>query len=142
MKKLFEDLYFDVDVHEEKTAAEMNDIFAKYAGRDHEADQAFVCVIMSHGYLGSIYGVDGQPVEITSITEKFASCMSLKGKPKLFFIQACQKGVKGKAETSAVEGKVVCVGGWGGVGVGGGVTARGSLNFKLAPGFLKTWECG
>ena len=92
MIQLFRDLHFQVDIHEGKTAAEMNNIIADYASRDYSSDQAFICVIMSHGLLGKIYGVDGEVVEITGITEKFARCQSLDGKPKLFFIQACQKG--------------------------------------------------
>ncbi len=34
MIKLFEDLHFDVDVHEEKTAADINNLIADYASRD------------------------------------------------------------------------------------------------------------
>ncbi len=103
MIKLFNDLHFYVKVHDNKTAAEINGIIADYASRDHSADQAFVFIIMSHGRLGNVYGIDGEPVGITDTTEKLARCQSLEGKPKMFFIQACQIG---KVEGMVIEANV------------------------------------
>ncbi|CAI9558557.1 unnamed protein product, partial [Staurois parvus] len=47
---------------------------------------------MSHGNKGLVYGTDGQRVALRDLTFCFSrsSCCSLDGKPKLFFIQACQ----------------------------------------------------
>jgi len=52
----------------------------------------FVLCILSHGSQGSIYGTDGEEIEIDKIMEQFdgKNCPALKDKPKLFFIQACQ----------------------------------------------------
>lgn len=59
---------------------------------DHANYDAFVCCIMSHGELGNIITSDGQRVEILKVAEHFneQNCPSLCGKPKLFFVQACQ----------------------------------------------------
>lgn len=56
---------------------------------------AFICLFMSHGRENIIFGVDGAPVNIDKdILEPFDAkhCPALAGKPKLFFIQACQGG--------------------------------------------------
>lgn len=43
---------------------------------------------------GGVYGTDGKPIPIEKIVNYFngSSCPSLRGKPKLFFIQACGGG--------------------------------------------------
>ena len=50
-----------------------------------------VCVL-SHGEKGCVFGSDGQEVSLRELTEPFTSkrARTLAGKPKLFFIQACQ----------------------------------------------------
>ena len=60
---------------------------------DHSKYDAFVCCIMSHGYLGYIYTADRQSVAILEdIAYAFCPerCPTLDGKPKIFFIQSCQ----------------------------------------------------
>ena len=41
---------------------------------------------------GGIYGVNGKFIDIKDLTSNFKAqrCPSLAGKPKLFFLQACQ----------------------------------------------------
>ncbi|XP_025939847.1 caspase-3 isoform X3 [Apteryx rowi] len=58
---------------------------------DHSKRSSFVCVLLSHGEEGLIYGTDG-PLELKALTSLFRGdrCRSLAGKPKLFFIQACR----------------------------------------------------
>uniref|UniRef100_A0AAY4B5T8 Caspase-3 n=1 Tax=Denticeps clupeoides TaxID=299321 RepID=A0AAY4B5T8_9TELE len=58
---------------------------------DHSQSASFVCVLLSHGEEGVIYGTDGV-VELKELTRYFRGdqCRSLVGKPKLFFIQACR----------------------------------------------------
>jgi len=64
--------------------------------RDHSAYDAFILVILSHGNKDGIYGIDGRKgfVLLEDITALFdgPKCRSLIGKPKMFFIQACQGG--------------------------------------------------
>lgn len=96
--KLLQDLFseklkFQTMTHHDLTANEIKDKLLAAARKvDHSSYDCFVCCILSHGILGSIYGVDGRTVEIKDLTNFFkgASCKSLQGKPKIFFIQACQ----------------------------------------------------
>ncbi len=98
MRSLFLDLDFEVKVHTNMTSGDIRDKMAYYASRDHSEFHAFACVIMSHGRLGKICGTNKRHndglVPITDITEYFSNqhSPSLGGKPKLFFIQACQTG--------------------------------------------------
>lgn len=59
---------------------------------DHMNKDCFVCCILSHGDKGIIFGTDGQEIPIQELTTSFTGlkCFSLAGKPKVFFIQACQ----------------------------------------------------
>ncbi|CAG2254645.1 CASP8 [Mytilus edulis] len=67
----------------------------------------FVFFILSHGGPRMIYGVDGLPVQISKLTEEFtaSSCKTLAGKPKVFFIQACQ----GKKRTAYSKASPRCL---------------------------------
>ncbi|CAL8349420.1 unnamed protein product [Arctogadus glacialis] len=53
---------------------------------------AFVCCVLSHGDEDVVSGVDGKTLPISDITSAFNGehCPALIGKPKVFFIQACQ----------------------------------------------------
>lgn len=48
--------------------------------------------MLSHGQKGCFFGADGVEVKIHDVTQLFISTRvpTLAGKPKLFFIQACQ----------------------------------------------------
>lgn len=48
--------------------------------------------MLSHGQKGCFYGTDGEEVNLQGVTQPFVSgkAPTLAGKPKLFFIQACQ----------------------------------------------------
>jgi caspase 7 len=91
--KTFERLGFDVIVHTDLTVTDMS-ITLREASEDsdyHETAECFVCVILSHGEEGVIYGTNGT-IKIDSLINRFKGdvCQSLAGKPKLFFIQACR----------------------------------------------------
>lgn len=78
----------------------MLSVVKELGSRDHRHRDCLVCCILSHGKEDSVYGVDGIAVPIKQLTEPFdgTKCPSLAGKPKLFFIQACQ----GDREQNAV----------------------------------------
>nr|ACO13301.1 Caspase-3 precursor [Esox lucius] len=71
---------------------------------DHSQSASFVCVLLSHGDDGVLYGTDGI-VQLKKLTSLFkGDCRkTLVGKPKLFFIQACRGSeLDGGIETDSV----------------------------------------
>ncbi|XP_033724674.1 cell death protein 3-like [Pecten maximus] len=54
--------------------------------------ETFILILLSHGKGEKIYGSEGNMVDIKDITKLFDNehCPALKGKPKLFFISACE----------------------------------------------------
>ncbi|NXB16406.1 CASP8 protein, partial [Rhagologus leucostigma] len=92
LRNVFSKLHFRVEEYKDLTAEEIRDTVNIFRREDHEDKDCFVCCILSHGKKGSIYGVDGQEVPIRELTTSFTvqNCNSLAGKPKVFFIQACQ----------------------------------------------------
>ncbi|NWI16077.1 CASP8 protein, partial [Crypturellus soui] len=92
LRKVFSKLHFKIAEYKDLTAKEIHTIVKKYQHEDHKDKDCFVCCILSHGKKGIIYGVDGQEVPIQELTTSFSgqNCHSLAGKPKVFFVQACQ----------------------------------------------------
>ena len=82
-------LGFHVKVCHNATAGHMRDILLKFSKMDHSNNDCFVCVIMSHGDNGIVYGTD-QEVEIDQLIHPFKFNRTLAGKPKVFLIQACR----------------------------------------------------
>lgn len=89
---MFSKLRFRVEVKNDLDGNEILETVRSYSMKNYEKNDCFICCIMSHGNKGFVYGTDGQRVAITHLTHCFCrrSCRSLDGKPKLFFIQACQ----------------------------------------------------
>ncbi|KAI8514836.1 luteolysis [Branchiostoma belcheri] len=81
----------------------MKDELQKFSQRKEHAERGCsVVVLMTHGKEGHIYGTDDKTVPLKTIFSMFDddSCPRLSGKPKLFFIQACQ-GDKWRRQASA-----------------------------------------
>ncbi|OWJ99925.1 CASP8, partial [Cervus elaphus hippelaphus] len=78
--------------YRDQTAEEIHKALEFYQKKDHRNRDCFICCILSHGNRGIIYGTDGQEAPIYELTSYFTGlkCPSLVGKPKIFFIQACQ----------------------------------------------------
>lgn len=93
LRETFSTLDFHVHMHENLTDVDMMRVLVNIAqNMDHVNYNCFVCCILSHGVLNHLYGTNGRLVAIKDLTAVFQSnrCPSLAGKPKLFFIQACQ----------------------------------------------------
>ncbi|KFP25172.1 Caspase-8, partial [Colius striatus] len=92
LRRVFQKLHFTVAEHRDLMADEIRKIVDIYRCKDHKARDCFVCCILSHGKKGIVYGVDGEEVPIQELTTAFTeqNCPSLAGKPKVFFVQACQ----------------------------------------------------
>ncbi|KAL6104651.1 casp8 [Pungitius sinensis] len=89
---LFSRLGFTTLVHNNLTAEAMELELQKLGSRNFGNDDALVVCVLSHGEMECVFGTDEQRVYITDLTQPFTSrgAPSLAGKPKLFFIQACQ----------------------------------------------------
>ena len=74
------------------TGEEMAEKLRNVAARDHKKYDCFVCCILSHGVRDAVCGVDGVELLYKNLISPFKPnwCRGLTGKPKLFFIQACQ----------------------------------------------------
>ncbi|KAF2985838.1 hypothetical protein EK904_002653 [Melospiza melodia maxima] len=98
LERRFRALRFTVLTRRDLKAQEMVLELLKLSRQDHSALACCIVVILSHGcqtshiqFPGGVYGTDGKPIPIEKIVNYFngSNCPSLRGKPKLFFIQAC-----------------------------------------------------
>ncbi|CAH1787638.1 unnamed protein product [Owenia fusiformis] len=98
LKQLFERFEYTVVVKNDLTAGKIRETLTEESSRDH-AD-SFVLVILSHGTVDAVYGVDKEKVPYKEIYNFFngENCKKLAGKPKIIIIQACQ----GKKKDSGV----------------------------------------
>ena len=89
-KHLFSLLNYDVTVHKDVSAADIEDLFEKISSMDHSMYDSFVICITSHGESNNyIFGSDSESLDIYQLIRKIQGCLSLHNKPKLFFIQTC-----------------------------------------------------
>ncbi|NWU75538.1 CASP8 protein, partial [Onychorhynchus coronatus] len=95
VKRVFEWLQFETVEHMDLEAKEIYEKVKEYSKRDHRNMDCFVCFIFSHGEKHKIKGIDDEFVNIKDLVSCFSgsNCPSLAGKPKVFFIQACQGSV-------------------------------------------------
>ncbi|XP_071599401.1 caspase-3 [Heliangelus exortis] len=91
VREVFLKLGYRIKVNNDLSCGDIYKLLKKVSEEDHSKRSSFVCVLLSHGDEGFIYGTDG-PLELKALTSLFRGdkCRSLAGKPKLFFIQACR----------------------------------------------------
>ncbi|XP_055034675.2 caspase-3 [Misgurnus anguillicaudatus] len=89
--EVFTNLGFKISISNDQTVSQMKDLLTKVSKSDHSRSAMFVCVLLSHGDDGVIYGTDDS-IELKDLFQLFRGdrCSTLVGKPKLFFIQACR----------------------------------------------------
>ncbi|XP_034742319.1 caspase-8 isoform X2 [Etheostoma cragini] len=101
LHRVFKWLGFEVEIQRDCKREKMLSVLQELGRRPiHSQMDCLVCCILSHGIEGAVYGVEGHAVKIKELMEPVNgwNCASLKEKPKLFFIQACQ----GKSEQRPV----------------------------------------
>uniref|UniRef100_A0A8B9M7T6 Caspase-3 n=1 Tax=Accipiter nisus TaxID=211598 RepID=A0A8B9M7T6_9AVES len=91
VREVFMKLGYKIKINNDLSCRDILELLKKVSEEDHSKRSSFVCVLLSHGDEGFIYGTDG-PLELKVLTSLFRGdrCRSLAGKPKLFFIQACR----------------------------------------------------
>lgn len=84
-------LHFDVSIYKDYRLKEIQSVVEEISALDHRDNDCILIAVLSHGELGYIYSRDCQ-YKLDSLWSFFTAqrCPSLAGKPKLFFIQACQ----------------------------------------------------
>ncbi|KAK3586006.1 hypothetical protein CHS0354_033123 [Potamilus streckersoni] len=101
MTSLFENLQFKVTTKSNLTADDVTTLLDEVLGRDdfHRNSDCFVFIISTHGreiqlddgtHLQRLYCMENTFITTQTIVNKVNECDALKGKPKLFFIQACR----------------------------------------------------
>ena len=105
LSETFRFLGYNVEIHRDCQKRKTESIFQDIAERDEVEDHdSFVCCILSHGRDGKIISVDDKTVELTSLTEELKDCDRLRGKPKMFFIQACRGSARdGRVDEGEIE---------------------------------------
>ncbi|XP_072113829.1 caspase-3b isoform X2 [Mobula birostris] len=93
LMKTFKNLGFRTEILNDQTCEQMFKKLSNVAKSDHSQMAAFICIFLSHGEEGLLYGTDGCE-EIKHFTRIFRGdlCRTLIGKPKLFFIQVITLG--------------------------------------------------
>lgn len=89
----FSEIGFQVEMYNDLKVATMLKVL-KEAADDYDYNcksDCFACAVLTHGEEGIVYGADDK-FETKLLFEHFKGnkCKGLVGKPKLFFIQACQ----------------------------------------------------
>ena len=109
LETMFKALYFEVNIERDLGKEKILQVLDKVAKSDHTAYDCFVLCLMSHGKEGLFYGSDGQAVPFETVCDLFSNsnCRTLRGKPKLMFIQAC-RGTEG--QTGVVNDSPFCPG--------------------------------
>ena len=87
----FDELNFDVECFLDKTAKELRTYIRKISRDvDYTNIDSVLIFIMSHGKDDKIFGIDGEELYLSDFIQPFKSVEQLKGKPKMFFINACR----------------------------------------------------
>ncbi|XP_015190532.1 PREDICTED: caspase-like [Polistes dominula] len=88
---LLQTFNFAVKIYKDQTRDKILDILSKVAQTVQSDIDCLLIVVMTHGHSGILCAYD-EPYDIIDLWSPFSenNCPSLKGKPKLFFIQACR----------------------------------------------------
>lgn len=89
--KALAQMHFDVKLYKDLRLRDMMQRIEEVSKWDHTDEDCILIAILSHGEMGYIYARDCQ-YKLDNIWGYFTAtqCPTLAGKPKLFFIQACQ----------------------------------------------------
>ena len=91
LESALKSLGYKINVRNDLRADEIERAFEEFSDEHkHEDSDSCVCCLLSHGEEGKIWGKDNKLVKVRDLSERLANCESLVGKPKIFFIQACQ----------------------------------------------------
>ncbi|GBP54569.1 hypothetical protein EVAR_33038_1 [Eumeta japonica] len=89
--KVLKTLGFTVTVLHNLRAGEINSYISQTADMDHTDNDCILIAVLTHGEMGMLYAKDTH-YKPENLWQYFTAdkCPTLAGKPKLFFVQACQ----------------------------------------------------
>ncbi|XP_063409571.1 caspase-6-like [Mytilus trossulus] len=93
LKAMFEDFGFQVDVKEDQTAMQVEELLSQFSLlQDLYQVDSLIVVLMSHGNNEFILGVDCERLNVIDLIKKFNAdhCPAMMGKPKMFIVNACR----------------------------------------------------
>ena len=108
LAQTFRYLRYKVEVQENLTSDQMTDTVLRMSQRDHSQYDSFICCVLTHGEKELVHGSDSNAVNLADLTGVMKFCTSLRGKPKMFFVQACRgdaedKGVPLERDSGGVQ---------------------------------------
>ncbi|XP_023698345.1 caspase-8 isoform X2 [Paramormyrops kingsleyae] len=108
LEDVFRWLGFETSVEHDCSHEKILSLLQSLRDKDHTLMDVLVCCVLSHGQLGAVYGVDGRVVPLKDLTEPFSGsrCPTLRDKPKLFFVQACQDKPRQTCASVQADGDV------------------------------------
>jgi caspase 7 len=87
----FNRLGFQTMIFDDFTYQQIEDELRKVSEMDHSENDCLVVVIMTHGHKTTLHSSDREyKTEIITPFFNDENCPTLKGKPRMFFIQACR----------------------------------------------------
>lgn len=91
--QLWTDFNFRVSVHNDKTASKVQELLTRIVcDVDPDSADAFVLIILSHGYKGGFYAHDTKRISLDKVEQILCDhSESLQSKPKIMCVQACQR---------------------------------------------------
>ncbi|XP_039738571.1 caspase-3 isoform X2 [Pteropus medius] len=109
LRETFTRLNYEVRNNNDLTREEIVELMCSVSKEDHSKRSSFICVILSHGDEGIIFGTNG-PVDLRKLTSFFRGdyCRSLTGKPKLFIIQVTIPGEIPRMDPGSSSHFVLC----------------------------------
>lgn len=93
LENVFHALNFDVEIFVDRTTAQLTELLRYWGGYDYSDHNVFVLFMLSHGSDSYVYTTDGK-ISTNDLLAPFMANLTLVGKPKLFFVQAFQAGVR------------------------------------------------
>ncbi|XP_018307943.1 caspase-1 [Mycetomoellerius zeteki] len=92
LQKTFGNLGFDVELHDDFTFSKIQDVLTRVSQLDHTDNDCLCVITLTHGLKKDIISAHDVMYESNELWKPFVAnkCLTLAGKPKLFFIQACR----------------------------------------------------
>ncbi|XP_026283518.1 caspase-1-like isoform X2 [Frankliniella occidentalis] len=91
-KRCFEGLGFDVEILKDKKFHEIKQILNDMSKEDHSNRGCLAIIVSTHGTFDNFLFAYDSVYDLNELFKPFcaANCVTLAGKPKLYFIQACR----------------------------------------------------